>query len=115
MKVYLLTTGDYEDERVVGVFSSVEQLEKFKNKFPTSDYNDPKEFELDYIPDVPDGKVIYYVHHDYWGKIKSYKGDISHINSVNKLYGDDKYATYVWASSEEEAIEVAKKVYEENK
>ncbi len=116
MKIYLLTIGEYEDECPVGIFSSIEQLEKFKNKVPSSDYNNYiKEFELDYIPDVPDGKMVYYVHHDCWGNIKSYETDVSHINSINKIYGDDKYATYVWASSEKEAIEVAKKIYEENK
>lgn len=116
MKVYVLKTGNYESECIIGTFSSIKQLEKFKNKFPEDDdYYDLEEFELDYIPDISEGKMIYYVYHNYAGKIKSYKTDISHIKEINILYGNDRYATYVWASSGEEAIDISKKLYIDNK
>ncbi len=113
MKVYLLTIDIYEDRCPIGVFSSIEQLEKFKNKLPHKDYK-LEEFELDYIPDISDGQSIYNVYHDHLGKITSCKVDISYINSVNKLVNHiglkNKYSTYVWASSEEESIRIAEKI-----
>lgn len=50
MKVWLLTSGSYSDYSVMGVFSSLENLEKAKAEFlngGSGDCNDPEEFEVD--------------------------------------------------------------------
>ena len=47
MKLYVLSAGEYDEEEIVNIFSSVEKLEQFKKDFPEFDYDDDyEEYEL---------------------------------------------------------------------
>ena len=114
MKVYVQTVDKYEDEEVIGVFTSIEKLNEFKDRFPMDNrgYNKPKEFILDNIPDKPENKSIFSVSYDKRDKrYYSWKthglSSVIHINKVHRgIFG---YSVFLWASDEKEANELGKK------
>jgi len=111
MKVYVLTVDCYEDEEVVGIFTSLDKINKFKERFPTMRiYNKPIEFELDNIPERPNNKFVYQVSYNCKNELSSFEFDFNSIKFIDTLLGgDNDPLTYVWASDKLEAI---KKGYE---
>lgn len=117
MKVYVLTVDEYEDEEIVGVFSSMEKLNEFKNRFPMRGrgYNTPKQFELNEIPERPNNKFVYNVSYNCKEEISAFKTDFTSMRFIGLLSGkEDNPITYVWASDKEEAIENGKIFFGEN-
>lgn len=113
MKVYLLITGEDEDEAVAGVFTSIEKLNEFKNTFESTEgyIRDPIEIELDFFPNSD--QSMYRVVCPENNPITSSKVDISSISHRNKIYGSKKYRwVCVLASSYNEANELGKKLFE---
>lgn len=53
MKVYLVSTGEYSDYSVEGIYSTRELAEEAVKRFAS--HNDIKEFELDAMPELKDG------------------------------------------------------------
>lgn len=121
MKIYALYSGLYEDRRVVGLFTSIEKLDEFKNKYSSQEgYDEEHEiFETDYFPDVTSDKKIYFVNRKVTFDKEEYTAftsDIAEMRNINKMFDDifgNYVTTHVWASSEGEAINTAKKLFKE--
>ena len=64
MKVYVLSSGEYSDWTIEGIFSSLESLEAGKTKiiehngYTTGHFNDPDEYELNEILSLESGPTF---------------------------------------------------------
>ena len=58
MKVYVLTSGLYEEYRIEGVFSTRENCEAARAKFEGAELHDPQEYECDELM-KPEYKMVY--------------------------------------------------------
>lgn len=50
-KVYVVTSGDYSDYHIVGIFDSREKAEEYINHSANSDLNEIEEYNLNELPD----------------------------------------------------------------
>lgn len=118
-KIYVLTADDYEDEHIVGVFSSKEKINKFKEKFPEEPYNTPYEFTIDGAFEQyyhPGNKNIYFIriNRDTGVYIKNVLEvslvplTISNVSQIGHIREDvfGNLYTYIATKDKDEAIEV---------
>lgn len=68
MKVYMVTSGEYSDYGVCGVFSSMEKAQEYMGR--PEQFNDVKELEVDSVPPR--------VWKQMWTVDLDYKGDLTH-------------------------------------
>jgi len=134
----LVSTGDYEDYTVRGIFSSKEKANDFKNRFPDDDWNDDEITIIDEESHVyPEGHSIYQVvifkdgcihsvekqlltfyqveeankkSYIYWGRM--YIKD-KYVSNPDKIFPDKILRIVVWAISKEQAVEIVKDIREQ--
>jgi len=129
----LVSSGEYEDYTVRGIFSSTEKANVFKNKFPDEDWNDNEIIVVDAESvTYPEGHSIYRVVIFKDGCIHNVERqllDFYKVEEANKkrygfwdrLYVNDKYMPHpekilsiiVWATSKEQAVEIVKDIREQ--
>ena len=61
IKIFLVTTGDYSDYKVCGVYSTKEKADWAYKLYGGNGCADIAEFELDALPDTPPGMLKYSV------------------------------------------------------
>lgn len=116
MQVYIVPVEDAGDEwEVKGVYSTPELAEEAR-KFYASGMR-PQEFALDYLPEHPVGKYLWYVHLQENGTVRcSYQvsGD------ADDTYFEVPYPSppnsrflRIWAKDAPEALELAQKRWKE--
>ena len=117
MKVYLLFSGEYEDEQLHGVFASLEDAERAKFLLGVDD-GDIQEWEVKSIPPLPklEGKYPFKVsiHSNREYPIYVEKGwddYVSSLPSVEETYtfsqDTQRYEFYIFASSLSDAKKIA--------
>ena len=98
-KVFVVTAGEYSAYRVIGIFTSEEKAQEFKDTFPCGDYNEIETYDLDpnYVELVQHG---YYI----WRVLMLKDGT---VEVIRKLDIDVAYVTdmgfHVWARSKSPA------------
>lgn len=119
--IYILTTGEYSDYRIVGAFSSLKQAAHAAELYPSA--NPTEEYEIDYIPDYPPDCKLYRVDMDVDGNTycenRSYQvepegfyldlskkslGDLSRMWRGCRWYPARVFA--IWATDKDEAVKI---------
>jgi hypothetical protein len=77
MKLHLVTSGEYSDYRLKGVYDSPEKAEAARAIFATT--NEVEEFELNEIPPAPPGMLGF----------QCYMGKDGNTKSVDRCSGED--------------------------
>lgn len=108
MKIYVLSTGEYSDCRVMGVFSTREKAEVYGRQFNSEDIG---EFELDVLTPHPEG----YQSWELWINVET--GEIlkPHVNDDQPneryafmlTYNNIEAIIHCWARDEAHAIKIA--------
>ena len=118
MKVYLVVSGEYEDEQLHGVFASLEDAERAEFLLGV-DEGDIQEWEVESIPPLPklEGKhpfkvSIHIPHEEYPIYVeKGWEDCVSSLSSVEETYtfsqDDQRYDFYIFASDKEDAKKIA--------
>lgn len=137
MKLYILTSGS--DKCIEGVFTSLEKLNEFKEKYPNKifdpddrfysesregyyahfKYNDPIILESDNFPDFNEKNIIEVLVLDDWGttvyktrKVENDKKNRDRIDKMIKIDGIER--VYVYANNRKEAIKKSINIFKEN-
>jgi hypothetical protein len=120
MKVYIVSTGEYSDWSIQGIFSTREKAEEFMRVVPAggydNEYNDIQEHELD--PIIPHGKE-----HKYPYEIVFFspnwelcfyswdgEGEVYLKSEIFRDYADRQYrriTVRVWARDHAQALKIA--------
>ncbi len=126
----LVTSGEYSDYRVRGVFSSKEKADSFKKDFPGEFWNDDELIELDKRIVVPAGRKPFYIEMCRDGKvgeIKEKRLDLDIAEETNKereriwfidwvwvegkrlslANGEERLCAYFWAKDKQHAVKIA--------
>ena len=108
--IYAVTTGEYSDYRLLGVFSTKAKAENFK-ALTKSDYIE--EYELNGMMDHPKGMLWWEVSMDAEGNSR----EVTHENAIySDSYKDSDWrpdgdgsnvSFYLWARNEKHAVKVA--------
>ena len=108
MKVYLVTDGSYSDYHLCCVCSSKEKADHAKKFYAAT--NDIEEYELDALPDHPQGMFWYSVRMDRNGDthaVEIENGDYTHADEW-RPYGDNETVSFdMWATDEKHAVKIA--------
>lgn len=107
-KVYLVTAGEYSDYHLCSVHSTAEKANLAKKLFASE--NDIKEFEVDSIPDHPEGLFPYCVFMDKEGCVRwiGLKSVEDFEPESGKPTTDGKTVVFsMWAEDETHAIKIA--------
>lgn len=78
MKLFVVTSGEYSDRKITGIYSSKEKAEWARQLYAT--YNDIEEWELDSLPIHPPGMLLFMVRMDKSGTVV----DFSHVDASGK-------------------------------
>jgi hypothetical protein len=116
-QVYLLTSGEYSDYRVIGVFSGEEAAALYRRSYPDVDYNDIEIFDLDpKVDELRAGFVQYLVYMERNGNCpvipeanaSPYGGDGEYLNRycMDKQYHRVRLFVVI-ARSAEHALKIA--------
>lgn len=108
MKLYLVTDGQYSDYRLRCVCSSPEKADHAK-KFYAAD-NDIEEYELDSLPDHPEGMFWYSVMMDRDGNaryISIENGKYAHNDKWRPSGDNETVCFYMWAYDDKHAVKIA--------
>lgn len=108
MKLYLVTDGDYSDYHLCCVCSSKQKADHAKKFYAAQ--NDIEEYELDALPDHPDGMFWYSVRMDRDGDTRSVKieaGNHAHEDEWSPYGDNETVCFYMWATDEKHAVKVA--------
>lgn len=108
--IYLVTDGDYSDYHVLGVYSTKEKAEHAKRLFASD--NGIWEYELDAIPDSPQGMLAYHVSMLVSGDVKDvWQETVEGFESrwcVAPQWGADVTVVFhVWARDEQHAVKIS--------
>lgn len=107
-KVYLVTAGEYSDYHLCSVHSSIEKAESAKKLFDSE--NDIEEFEIDVLPDHPEGHFPYCVFMDEEGDSSSVvrqSAEYFKPESGRPTTDGKTVAFSMWAKDETHAIKIA--------
>jgi len=114
-KIYIITTGEYDDFNVIGAASKPEKAKEFMDQFSDEDFNVPKEMFIDDLMKIPKGKYLYFV------RVKKDKSEVLEVkkegidiyfSSLAMNYKEDKdykgnLMVHVFAKTYEEAERLA--------
>jgi len=104
--VYVVTTGEYSDYSIRGVFDNEPQA----NEFAESCQGEVKEYPLNPTSSKPKGYFLYRVEMDREGNSKVSAEDIIYCNNVGKdciLPHNNKLLVYCWARNDKHAVKIA--------
>jgi len=110
-KIFVVTSGQYSDYGIAGIYSSKEKAEEAKKLFNAD--NGIAEWELDAVPKHEKGTYYWSVEMDKEGNTQNVElQDASHANKKWDWspYGDaEKKLVYfgVWAKDENHAVKIA--------
>lgn len=118
MKVYLLFSGEYEDEQLHGCFASREDAERARFLLALDTEGDIQEWDVTKIPPLPDLKGKYpfkiSIHTNLNFPIyveKGWENVVSSLSSVEETYtfsqDTQRYEFYIFASNKQDAQEKA--------
>jgi len=93
-KVYIINDGVYDDFRIRGVVSTVENAEQFMDQFPNEDWNMPIEMIVDDLMKIPKDKNLYFA------RVEKLDMDRNHITELRL---DDCYV-YLAEYARDDAI-----------
>lgn len=79
MKLFVVTSGEYSDFKISGIYSSKEKAEWARKLFATE--NQIEEWELDSIPIHPSGMLLFMVRMEKSGMVR----DFGTVNASDKL------------------------------
>lgn len=109
MKLFVVTTGTFDDFELCGIYSSkpiaewAQQLYAAENKI--------KELELDHLPEAPEGMLFFKVALDRDGNVKQlFHENAELFNRTREIapYGDGKHMSFdIWATDEDHALAIA--------
>lgn len=119
-KIYLVSTGEYSEFSILGVFSTKEKVESFCNTFPNSGHYDSKpdihEYDLDEFDDIIEackGKKVFNV------EMELVDGNVKRVREhtgelwVSQMVLEKKFVVnngliqaYVFADSKEHAVKI---------
>jgi hypothetical protein len=104
--LYVVTSGEYSDYRVRGIYSTHEKAEQARDFFNTE--NDIEEHEIDALPEHPPGMLRYTVLMDRDGRVDS----VARVDAGGSYYEwtvrDAVFVGFhVWARDETHAIKIA--------
>ena len=108
MTIYIVTDGDYSDYSIRGVFSTKEKAEHAKAFYNSR--NDLEEYEVDSLPEHPEGMFWFGVQMTKEGEaIEVSRGTVMWENKERWApYGDDRSVYFeMWARDEKRAIKTA--------
>lgn len=107
MKLFVVTSGEYSDFKISGIYSSKEKAEWARKLFATE--NQIEEWELDSIPIHPSGMILFKVRMDKNGTVRDcYIVDAS--DKWNQWFPAAEVMAVdfiVWARDIEHAIKIA--------
>ena len=112
MKLHLVSTGDFSDYRVCGVYSTKEKAEEALKLYPRGFIEDG--YELDVTAEHPPGMFRFIVSMDANGDTQElYQCDPDHhvaAGSVSTYSGGSFILTNVWAESETHAVKIVNEI-----
>jgi len=109
MKVFVVQTGDYSDEYIVGIFSTQEKAERIAKLYEGS----VREQEVDKIDNVPEGCWFYSVEMRKDGEVILVRAksaddyDANYGWDYNSYPENDHMTFFIWAKDEDHAIKIA--------
>lgn len=112
MKVYVVSDGRYSEYHICGVFSTPEKAAVAKRLHASS--NGVETWELDALPDHPEGMFGFMVYMDAEGNsdVRACSSDYLNSKNVPGLYawrprGPKRVEFTVWARDEQHAVKIA--------
>lgn len=113
-KVYVVTSGDFSDYQIVGIFDSREKAEEYINYSANSDLNEIEEYNLNELPDKSEKVFALRSEFDVINfEVIGYGSDPNHYQDLMCRVGDAGWGPrnvvvfYVCADTRERAIKIA--------
>jgi hypothetical protein len=108
-KIYIITTGDYSDYSIEGVFDSEEKADRYLEAFPTSDATIEAHEVNPYDEDIQAGYRTYEVVMDRQGGVISARqsNEPSYYAETLMSLDEKRLSSRAFTKSKERAIEIA--------
>jgi len=105
-KIYLVSTGDYSEYRIEGVYSTKKKALEAKKRYGSM--NDIEEYVIDEMPDCPNGLYLFEVVMDRWGNsCTSNHIDMRNIHYLWTWHDDNNIYFTLWAKDKKHAVKIA--------
>ena len=108
-KAYVVTTGDYSDYHICGVFDSLPNAKRAKKLF--GDESRIEKYEINKIPKSPKDMFFYDVTMDRSGNTKACLNygieNVIDYSSVEYIDDDNQLVCTLWAKNKKHAVKIA--------